>query len=74
MRVENITLGDGGFTDLFADENKELWNGEVAASRVSIPLGLDYSMWIERDIVIEIPQTDIDISNNDYNNNINNNL
>jgi hypothetical protein len=61
MKIEIIKIGASGFLDLFADEDKELWNGEVATNRVSMPLGTDYSMWIERDIVIEITQTNTEI-------------
>lgn len=42
------------FIDIIADEGMELWNGEIATNRISAPLGTDVSMWIERDIVIEI--------------------
>jgi len=60
MRIENVITEEGGYIDLFADDLKELWNGKVAGNRVSVPLGSDYSMWIERDIVIEVPPTNLD--------------
>ena len=42
------------FIELFADEGKELFNGEVACKRVTAPLDADISMWIERDIVVPL--------------------
>jgi hypothetical protein len=57
-KTKIMTILESTFIDLFAEEGKELWNGEVATNRVSMPLGTDYSVWIERDIVIEIVDND----------------
>jgi len=46
------------FIDIFAEEGKELWNGEIVTNRISAPLGTDLSIWTERDIVIETTESD----------------
>ncbi len=45
------TIKSEKFIELFADEGKELFNGDVACKRVTAPLDADISMWVERDIV-----------------------
>ena len=43
------------FTEILSEEGKELYNEEldITTYRVTFPLGVDYSNWIERDIIIE---------------------
>ena len=60
-RIEDL------FIDIQAEDGFELWNGEVATSRISAPLGTDLSVWIEREIVEEeiINTNEYDIPDNE---------
>ncbi len=41
------------FIEIIAAEGMELFNGELAAGRVTAPIGTDLSHWIEREKVQE---------------------
>ena len=48
--ITNIT---DYFIEILSEEGKELYNEEldVATNRITAPLGVDLSNWIERDII-----------------------
>lgn len=46
------TIKSEKFIELFAEEGKELFNGDVACKRVTAPLDDDITMWVERDIML----------------------
>ena len=43
------------FIEILAEDGKELYNKEmdISTNRVTMPLGSDYSTWVEREIIIE---------------------
>lgn len=44
-----MIINETVFIELIADNGKILVNGDIKATKITLPLGSDYSSWIERE-------------------------